>query len=239
MAKRSKATDVQRINKKNEARTKKSLNELYTLDVYHTKKVLLPDLAEMRAQLAKNTNQRLRELEAAGLDFYAYDKVADYLRTHRPEANKVRFSQSKNYLSGKESEAALKAEISVLQAFLTSESSTVSGQKRIEARRIATFGNWKPKGARGSFKGIDLSREASTKQFYRFLNSQTFKNLRKVFSSEQIFRAYKEGSVDGSRNQRKIQKAMQDYIESSEVKSIKGLFEKVNANPIPNSGNIG
>lgn len=239
MAKRSKATDVQRINKKNEARTKKSLNELYTLDVYHTKKVLLPDLAEMRAQLAKNTNQRLRELEAAGLDFYAYDKVADYLRTHRPEANKVRFSQSKNYLSGKESEATLKAEISVLQAFLTSESSTVSGQKRIEARRIATFGNWKPKGARGSFKGIDLSREASTKQFYRFLNSQTFKNLRKVFSSEQIFRAYKEGSVDGSRNQRKIQKAMQDYIESSEVKSIKGLFEKVNANPIPNSSNIG
>lgn len=239
MAKRSKATDVQRTNRKNEARTKKSLNELYTLDVYHTKKVLLPDLAEMRAQLAKNTNQRLRELEAAGLDFYAYDKVADYLRTHRPEADKVRFSQSKNYLSGKESEAALKAEISTLQSFLTSESSTVSGQKRIEARRIATFGNWKPKGARGSFKGIDLSREASTKQFYRFLNSQTFKNLRKVFSSEQIFRAYKEGSVDGSRNQRKIQKAMQDYIESSEVKSIKGLFEKVNANPIPNSSNIG
>ena len=239
MAKRSKATDVQRTNKRNEVRTKKSLNELYTLDVYHTKKVLLPDLAEMRARLAKNANQRLRELEDAGLDFYAYDIVADYLRTHRPEADKVRFSQSKNYLSGKESEAALKAEISKLQAFLTSESSTVSGQKRIEARRIETFGNWKPKDVQANYKGLDMSKQAQTKQFYRFLNSQTFKNLRKVFSSEQIFRAYKEGSVDGSRNQRKIQKAMKDYIESSEVKSIKGLFEKVNANPIPDSSNIG
>lgn len=239
MAKRSKATDVQRTNKRNEVRTKKSLNELYTLDVYHTKKVLLPDLAEMRARLAKNANQRLRELEAAGLDFYAYDIVADYLRTHRPEADKVRFSQSKNYLSGKESEAALKAEISKLQAFLTSESSTVAGQKRIEARRIETFGNWKPKDVQANYKGLDMSKQAQTKQFYRFLNSQTFKNLRKVFSSEQIFRAYKEGSVDGSRNQRKIQKAMKDYIESSEVKSIKGLFEKVNANPIPDSSNIG
>lgn len=239
MAKRSKATDVQRTNKKNEVRTKKSLNELYTLDVYHTKKVLLPDLAEMRARLAKNANQRLRELEDADLDFYAYDIVADYLRTHRPEADKVRFSQSKNYLSGEESESALKAEISKLQAFLTSESSTVAGQKRIEARRIETFGNWKPKDVQSNYKGLDMSKQAQTKQFYRFLNSQTFKNLRKVFSSEQIFRAYKEGSVDGSRNQRKIQKAMKDYIESSEVKSIKGLFEKVNANPIPDSSNIG
>ncbi len=239
MAKRSKATDVQRTNKRNKVQTKKSLNELYTLDVYHTKKVLLPDLPEMRARLAKNANQRLRELEDAGLDFYAYDIVADYLRTHRPEADKVRFSQSKNYLSGKESEAALKAEISKLQAFLTSESSTVAGQKRIEARRIETFGNWKPKDVQANYKGLDMSKQAQTKQFYRFLNSQTFKNLRKVFSSEQIFRAYKEGSVDGSRNQRKIQKAMKDYIESSEVKSIKGLFEKVNANPIPDSSNIG
>lgn len=239
MAKRPKTREVQTRNKRNQSQTRKELNELYTLDVYHTQKALLPDLNEMRARLAKNANQRLRELEAAGLDFYAYDKVADYLRTHRPEVDAVRFSQSKNYLSGKQNEAALKAEITKLQDFLTSESSTVAGQKAIEARRIQTFGNWKPKAAknRNNYKGIDLSKEASTKQFYRFLNSETFKKLRKTFSSEQIFQAYKEGSVDGSKNQRKIQKAMKDYAESSEKKSIKGLYESVGATPIPFSSN--
>lgn len=238
-SKRPKTREVQTRNKKNQANTKKELQDLYTLDVYHTQKALLPDLNEMRARLAKNANQRLRELEKANLDFYAYDRVADYLRTHRPEVETVRFSQSVNYLSGKKNEAALKAEIAKLQDFLTSESSTVAGQKAIEARRIATFGNWKPSSAknRKNYKGIDLSREASTKQFYRFLNSETFKKLRKSFSSEQIFQAYKNGSVDGSKEQRKIQKAMKEYADSSEKKSIKGLYESVGATPIPNSAN--
>ena len=169
--------------------------------------------------------------------YYAYDIAADYLRL-QGKKGKVRFSEAKRDMTQVDN-MAVRREIQILQNFLSMPSSTVAGQKRIEAKRIETFGNWKPKGARANFKGLDMSKQASTKQFYRFLNSQTFKNLRKVFSSEQIFRAYKEGSVDGSRNQRKIQKAMQDYIESSEVKSIKGLFEKVNANPIPNSSNIG
>ena len=237
MKKKPKTREVQRRNNKFQASTKKELQDLYTLDVYHTQKVLLPDLNEMRARLAKNANQRLRELENAGLDFYAYDKVAEYLRVHRPESEAVRFSQSVNYLSGKKNEAALKREISKLQDFLTSESSTVAGQKAIEARRIQTFSNWRPSGAKAKYKGIDMSKQAKTKQFYRFLNSETFKKLRQTFSSEQIFRAYRDGTVDGSQNQRKIQKAFKDYADNSEKKSIKGLYESVGATPIPNSGN--
>lgn len=236
MAKRPKTREVQKRNKVNENRTQK-INELIQIDVYHTRKVFLPDLVEMRARLAKVANYSLKQLEEAGLDYYAYDKAAEYLRVHRPNSENVRFSQSTKYLSGKGNEAALKAEISVLQDFLAAESSTVAGMKQIEARRIATFGNWKPKGARGNFKGIDLSHEAQTKQFYRFLNSETFKKLRQTFSSEQIFTAYKNGSVDGSKNQRKIQKAMKDYAETSEKKSIKGLYESVGATPIPFSQN--
>lgn len=240
MAKAKKTEPAKRQSKQAKAAlssVKGELMELYLLDVYHTNKNILPDLEQMRARLAKNANQRLRELEKAGLDFYAYDKAANYLRTHRPESGAVRFSQSANYLSGKENQAALKHEITVLQDFLLSESSTVAGQKAIEARRIQTFGNWKPKGARANFKGIDMSREAGTKAFYRFLNSETFKKLRKVFSSEQIFMAYKNGSVDGSHAQEKIQRKFKEYVESSERKSIKGLYESVGATPIPFSSN--
>ena len=241
MAKRPKTRTIQQTNRNLPYRTTKELEELYLLDVYHTQKNLLPDLNKMRARLAKNANKRLRELEDAGLDFYAYDIVADYLRTHRPETDKVRFSENPKYLevtaNNKDNLAALKTEITKLQAFLTSESSTVQGQKRIEARRIETFGNWKPKGSRANYKGIDLGKQAQTKQFYRFLNSETFKKLRQTFSSEQIFTAYKNGSRDGSKAQRKIQKAMKDYAQSSEKKSVKGLYESVGATPIPNSAN--
>ena len=237
MKKKPKTREIQRTNRKQIDANSKRLHDLYTIDVYHTQKNLLPDLVQMRAQLAKNTNQRMRELEKAHLDFYAYDIAAEYLKNHRPQGNKLRFSESTNYLSGKGDTAALKREITILQNFLTSESSTVAGQKRIEAKRIATFADWKPKGYKGNFKGIDLSHEAKTKQFYRFLNSETFKRLRKSFSSEQIFQAYKNGSVEGSKNQRKIQKAMKDYVESSEKKSVKGLYEAVNASVIPNSAN--
>lgn len=250
MAKRPKSKEITKRNKQVFSNVKPELMELYLLDVYHTPKNLLPNLEQMRVRLAKNANQRLRELEKADLKFYAYDVVANYLRTHRPESDAVRFSQSQNYLAyihekdpkiRKSNEAALKHEIQVLQNFLLSESSTIAGQREIENRRIQTFSNWVPKDEKGlkrkNFKGIDMSREAQTKVFYRFLNSETFKKLRQVFSSEQIFMAYKNGNIDGSKAQRKIQEKLEEYVNSKEEKSIKGLYESVGATPIPFSSN--
>ena len=210
-------------------------NPRYTWDVWHTKSTLLPinDLESFRRSLAKVANNRLRELEKNNMAYYAYDVAADYLRT-QGKKGKVRFQESEKPMD----QLATRREIQILQNFLSMPSSTVAGQKRIEAKRIETFGNWKPKGAKGKkMKGIDLSKQASTKIFYEFLNSKAFENLRKFYSSEQIFRAYKDGNVDGSKSQKKIQDAMLDYVKNERKPSVKGLYEAVGASVIPNSAN--
>lgn len=217
------------------ANTDYTTNPRYTWDVWHTKSTLLPikDLESFRRSLAKVANNRLRELEKNNMAYYAYDVAADYLRT-QGKKGKARFSEAKKEFDPFQT----RREIQMLQNFLSMPSSTVAGQKRIEAKRIETFGNWKPKGAKGkNIKGIDLSKQAGTKIFYEFLNSKAFENLRKFYSSEQIFRAYKDGNVDGSKSQKKIQDAMLDYVKNERKPSVKGLYEAVGASVIPNSAN--
>lgn len=210
-------------------------NPRYTWDVWHTKSTFLPikDLESFRRSLAKVANNRLRELEKNNMDYYAYDVAADYLRS-QGKKGKVRFQEGKKPMD----QLATRREIQLLQNFLSMPSSTVAGQKRIEAKRIETFGNWKPKGAKGkNIKGIDLSKQAQTKIFYEFLNSKAFENLRKFYSSEQIFRAYKDGNIGGSKSQKKIQDAMMNYVKNERKPSVKGLYEAVGASVIPNSAN--
>ena len=217
------------------ANTDYTTNPRYSWDVWHTKSTLLPikDLESFRRSLAKVANNRLRELEKNNMAYYAYDIAADYLRT-QGKKGKLRFSEAKKEFDPFQT----RREIQMLQNFLSMPSSTVAGQKRIEAKRIETFGNWKPKGAKGKkMKGIDLSKQASTKIFYEFLNSKAFENLRKFYSSEQIFRAYKDGNVGGSKSQKKIQDVMMDYVENERKPSVKGLYEAVGASVIPNSAN--
>ena len=217
------------------ANTDYTTNPRYSWDVWHTKSTLLPikDLESFRRSLAKVANNRLRDLEKNNMAYYAYDIAADYLRT-QGKKGKLRFSEAKKEFDSFQT----RREIQMLQNFLSMPSSTVAGQKRIEAKRIETFGNWKPKGAKGKkMKGIDLSKQAGTKIFYEFLNSKAFENLRKFYSSEQIFRAYKDGNVGGSKSQKKIQDVMMDYVENERKPSVKGLYEAVGASVIPNSAN--
>ena len=217
------------------ANTDYTTNPRYTWDVWHTRSTLLPikDLESFRRSLAKVANNRLRELEKNNMAYYAYDVAADYLRT-QGKKGKLRFYEGVKPID----QLATRREIQTLQNFLSMPSSTVAGQKRIEAARIETFGNWKPKDKKNSkMKGINLSKQAKTKIFYEFLNSKAFENLRKFYSSEQIFRAYKDGNVGGSKSQKKIQNAMLDYVKNERQPSVKGLYEAVGASVIPNSAN--
>lgn len=209
-------------------------NKRLQIDVYRTSPVLIEDLNAMRRSLAKQANNRMRALENAGFDFYAYDIAADYLRLQGKNKDHPRFSEQLNPKG-----VDLRREITVLQGFLSMPSSTVAGMKKIEEKRIKTFGNWKPKYKKNNkrYKGIDLSAQAQTKQFFKFLNSEAFKNLCKFYSSEQIFKAYKEGNKT-IKNQKILQKAMIDYVKNTQKKSIKGLYQSVGAKVIPNSENV-
>lgn len=208
-------------------------NKRLQIDVYRTSPVLIENLDSMRRSLAKQANNRMRALEKAGLDFYAYDIAADYLRLQGKKKDHPRFSEQLNPKG-----VDLRREITVLQGFLSMPTSTVAGMKKVEAKRVQTFGDWKPKAQKNNkrYKGIDLSAQAQTKVFYKFLNSEAFKNLRKFYSSEQIFRAYKEGNAN-IKNQKKLQQAMTDYVKTTQKKSIKGLYQSVGAKVIPNSEN--
>ena len=88
----------------------------------------------------------------------------------------------------------LRREISVLQGFLGSKTSLVSGIREIEAKRISTFesGNW-GKTSRYTGKARREIKFASTKEFYDFLSSKTFQGLKNSgYTSEQLVEIYDE-----------------------------------------------
>lgn len=150
------------------------------------------ELQAYRRKLAKRANQRLVRLERASsnisgeayIDIGAGEKAKSYLA----RKGRNRFSESKTV---KADYYQLRQEIIQLQSFLQSKSSTVSGIREIEAKRIKTFesGKW------GSGKYTDGDRKrlqfASTKEFYDFFHSETFRKLLDAgFTSEQIIEAY-------------------------------------------------
>ncbi len=157
----------------------------------------LQQLDALRVKLAKRANQRMVRLERTQsqfgtetyADYGAAEIAKDYLqktgRSNRftEQAGAKRFRTA----SGTLSSAELRREILELQSFLGSPTSTVAGQKKIEQLRVEAFktGNWKG-GMAITFGG--------SKQFYQFLNSKVYKNLRDVagFTSEQIIEVYEQ-----------------------------------------------
>ena len=191
--------------------------EYRTLDVYaggHT----VEELQEIRRVLAKQANQRIVRLERetsniTGEGFSTFGAVTD-VYDYLGNKGRRRFSESK---TGVKRSDELRREITVLQGFLGRKSSTVKGMREIEKKRLQTFKN----------KGIQF---ASTKEFYEFLNSQTFKNLvSSGFTSEQIVEAYdsaREKSPD-SEVVEKMSKALDEFRQGEKKVSIKNLEDSL------------
>lgn len=193
----------------------------------------LSDAQALRRTLAKRANQRLVRLERSeskvtGENFASYgaaQNAYEYIRSTR--AGKNRFSESKNYMDDINT---IRREISVLQGFLQSPSSLVSGQKSIEANRISSFesGKWGVKYRRTG----ELNKKikfASNKEFYDFLNSDLFNSLKKQgFTSEQIVELY-DSAVDIESNEDVIsdfEKALEEYRDRGNA-NLKDLKKKL------------
>lgn len=190
----------------------------------------LKDMKALRRKLAKRANQRLVRLERAfsevtGEKFSSYGAAQiayDYL--NKEEGG--RFSESLNHLNEVNQ---LRREITVLQNFLTAQSSTVKGQKAIEIKRMKTFesGKW---GSvyRRTGKLAPKLKFASNKEFYDFLNSDTFHGLLKAgFTSEQIMELYDQAysQMDDDEIWEKMQEALDTFREKGNA-TLKGLKEK-------------
>lgn len=187
--------------------------EYRTLDVYR-KSATVEELQTMRRALAKQANQRIVRLERAesaisGEKYNTFGAVIDAYE-YLNYSGRRRFSEVKGYLKDQNQ---LRREITVLQGFLSRKTSTVKGIRDIERKREKAFKE----------KGLKF---ANTKEFYDFINSQTFKDLVSTgFTSEQIVDAY-----DLSRRRKKdtevikdIEKALTDFRTGEKKVSLKNL----------------
>lgn len=219
-----------------------------TIDYWHEKNVSISELAQVHRALAKRTNQRLVRLErsASMITGEKYDTygAADIAKKYLAEKNRTRFQEFQKRkgeivlpkelqkLSTNAQRNRLIKDINEMQKFLLSKSSTVSGQREIEKKRIKTFER-----AKYSQDGIQrqpLSIETATnKQFYEFLNSQTFSDLTTVnrFDSNTIVEIYDEARTVLDMPVEEIEKAFSEYSEKQN-QSEKGLRKYLGLKPI-------
>lgn len=189
----------------------------------------------MRTKLAKRANQRIVRLErtsskVTGESFSAFGAITDaYEYLERQQSGRKRFSENKGFLDDIN---ALRREVTVLQGFLGRKTSLVTGMRDIEKRRIETFqsGKW---GTLYKFTGSERKalEFSSTKEFYDFLNSSTYRGLIKAgFTSEQMVEAYDNARElhDGMDEEviAAMEKALQDYRNGQSL-SLKDLKERL------------
>lgn len=187
----------------------------------YSKDVSMDELKKVRRQLAKVMNQRMVRLEQAGSSvsgkaytYGSYEQMQDYLGTK----GRRRFSE---VLDPQMSKRALQKEIRVLQGFEQQKSSRVAGQKEIERKRIHTL-----------VEDLGLSENtASSKEFYDFLNSETYEKLSRSFNSEDIIEEYERASEVGV-SAKKIAEALKDYQQKSRRMSLKGMRKALSAKTV-------
>lgn len=182
------------------------------------------ELKIIRKTLAKRANQRLVRLERAssaitGESYSSYgaaEKAYDYIEKHRPGAKKLRYSEDFGFNS--DNSWDIKKEITAIQAFLESKSSTVKGQKAIEKRRVETFEK----------KGVHF---AGNKEFYDFLNSNTMSSLvASGITSDDIVEFYvraKDSGMSHDKIMSNMSEALDAYRDKTTRVSIKDFEKRV------------
>ena len=161
--------------------------------------------------------------------------VYDYL--NRQKEGRTRFREVAKALTDTQE---LKREITVLQGFLGRKSSLVSGMKEIEKKRLSSFesGKWGTQWKKTGIPNKPL-HFAGNKEFYDFLNSETFKGLVSTgFTSEQLVDMYDSARVrlgeDAVSNA--MAAALEEYRKKGNA-SLKDLRKKMNSIKIKGSGN--
>lgn len=173
------------------------------------------ELESRRQQLAKVANSRIRRLEKNTSEITGkkmfdapwYNNVKSYMDTQ----GKQRFSEGK--LSGKMSDNALRREIVVLENFLSTKSSTVSGNREIEQERVNKFVS----------KGVP-QEIASSQEFYDFLSSSTYEQIvLESVSSEDVIDIFSRASDKFSVDE--IVNKFNEHLNNTEAGS-KELYNK-------------
>lgn len=199
------------------------------IDIYRTS-MTPTEIKKLRRTLAKRANQRLVRLERATskVTGEALSEIgaATIAQSYLSRTGRRRFTEKLESGLTYEQE---RREIINLQAFLMSKTSLVSGVRNIERRRIEVFES----GKYGSYKDTGkLNRKlkfSSTKEFYDFFKSSTFKELIGAgFSSEQIIERFDEATErfkgDSEEALNALEEAIQSFREKGSI-TLKDLQE--------------
>ena len=185
----------------------------------YAKGVTMEELVKVRRQLAKVMNQRMVRLEntkssvtGEAYTFGAYDIMSDYLQ----ERDRNRFSEVLNPKGMTKED--IQKEIRVLQGFEEMKSSRIRGMHQIEKARIKTF---------TETKGLNIE-VVTTKEFYDFLNSSTFKELSEHLDSEKLVEEYDRAAARGI-SKKKIVQSLNKYVKDAKRISLKGLRKELRA----------
>lgn len=180
----------------------------------------IEEVRKLRKKLAKRANARLSNLEKHGYIKNAYRIATRYTEETR---GKKRFSESMLKKAGIE---YLRDEIEALREFLTSKSSTIKGNKKIEKERLEFFRGVRKVDKEGKLTGMGLEISDS-EEFFKFLNSAEYKALaNKMISSSVLMEFY--DSVKESNDDVKYEellKALEEY-RKGKVKSVDDLYEQ-------------
>lgn len=146
-----------------------------------------------RTQSAR-ANARMKALEKSGYDYYAYDIAKTYVEQYGRE----RFSTSRKLLPTTKD---LVNQLRVLNKFLSAESSTIKGQKRIEERRISEF----------SEKGFSIPVNIR-KDFLIFLGSEETRYAFEIIGdSDKAVRGMIDLINESKDNRKKLNELKKDF----------------------------
>lgn len=182
---------------------------------FHT----VEELQSIRLKYAKIANARLRSLERAERDVYAYDVATRY--TERTRKSK-RFSEAKKFSKNPRD---LMRDIDALTQFLNSQTSTVRGQKKLENKKINSFE-----------KKLEVTIP-NKREFWNFLSGNSFQNLRGARKGDSnYFVDFYVRSKEEGYSLADINKALDEY-RRGEVKGIDELFNKTGLSFIEDNTN--
>lgn len=179
--------------------------------------------AELR-KLSKRANQRLLSLERAKSEITGrrFSEFGAYQKYAKPALRGAKRFKESGYKKLPYSEIAER--IVEVQKFLSAKTSTVSGQRKAEEKRIATFesGKWGRHNpdtgdTGGSNRSISV---ADVDTFYDFLNSQLYKDLKSLgYSSDKIIEIYDELSekLIPEEVEERLQGAYEQFVQDKEA----------------------
>lgn len=171
------------------------------------------ELYTIRKKLAKRLNQRMRRLEAAGIDYGAIKIYKQDVARYYP-GNKG-FKES----LGKTKGLSVKHEISLIQNLLNLPTSTLPGIKKIRKKAMGTFEDR----YNVKFKNVQ--------QYEDFITSSTWKKLDELYGSATALDIIAKSQKTVS----EIQKDVEDFIAKTDRYTSSDIAKQLGFKSLPDA----